>query len=183
MGKNLDYYMNLSYNIEVRFLSEEDGGGVAVCHPELGRLSCHAWGETFDEAMGVLVEIKKGIFQRCLEKSLPIPEPAPDEEDMDYSGKLLLRLPKVMHRAVANMAKESGTSINSAIVLLLTEAMTRRNAMEDTKKALAEFFNGVEWPVQHHIHHQEGKEAEKACSPGTESFEKAFEDDMFTRTA
>ena len=136
MKKNLDYYMRLEYEVSLLRVPEDEGSGFIVWHQELGRASCNGFGKTVKEALDMLTEVKQSIFEDCLEESLPIPEPAGN--DQEYSGKLLLRIPKMMHRAIAEVAKENETSINSAIVQLLTEAMAKHNTMEDTKKALAD---------------------------------------------
>ena len=108
--KNLDYYMNLQYVTEVAELSEEDGGGVVLCHPELGRLSTNAWGEKYEEARGMLNEIKREQFERCLAENLAIPEPK-SEDLREYSGRILLRMPRSLHKAVAEAAEEEGQSM------------------------------------------------------------------------
>lgn len=122
--KNMDYYMNLPYVTEVVELSEEDGGGVVLCHPELGRLSTNAWGETYEEARGMLIEIKRELFERCLAENLPIPEPK-GEDLQEYSGKMLLRMPRSLHKAVAEAAEEEGQSINAYIVGALLKTTER----------------------------------------------------------
>ncbi len=122
--KNLDYYMNLQYVTEVAELSEEDGGGVVLCHPELGRLSTNAWGETYEEARGILIEIKRELFERCLAGNLAIPEPK-SADLQEYSGKILLRMPRSLHKAVSEAAEEEGQSINAYIVGALLKTTER----------------------------------------------------------
>lgn len=122
--KSLDYYMNLPYVTEVAELSEDDGGGIVLCHPELGRLSANAWGETYEEARGMLIEIKRELFERCLAENLPIPEPK-SEDLQEYSGKMLLRMPRSLHKAIAAAAEEEGQSINAYIVGALLKATER----------------------------------------------------------
>ena len=73
--KNIQYYMSLPYITEVVELPEDQGGGILLCHPEIGRYSATAWGKTYKKARSMLNEIKHDIFQRCLDEDLPIPEP------------------------------------------------------------------------------------------------------------
>ena len=124
--------MSLQYKTEIVEVPEGEGGGVILFHPELGVSSANAWGENYEEARATLLEIKQGIFERCLEERVPIPEPA-DETLQGYSGKLLLRMSKMMHQTIAGMAKENGISINACIVQLLTGALVR----EDMKAEIA----------------------------------------------
>lgn len=128
--KNLDYYMNLPYTTEVIELSTEDGGGVVLCHPELGRLSANAWGETYEEARAMLTEIKKGIFERCLSEGLPIPEPK-REDLQEYSGKMLLRMPRSLHKAVTETAEAEGQSINAYIVGSLLKTTENKGIVKE----------------------------------------------------
>ena len=149
MEKNIQYYMSLPYATEVVELPEDQGGGVVLCHPELGRNSANAWGETYEEALSMLIEIKHDIFQRCIDEDLPIPEPA-GKAEQEYSGKLLLRMPKMLHRSIARMAEENSLSINSCLVMLLTRSFTEHN-MEGTvasavKKGLDAFLD--DWPKE-----------------------------------
>lgn len=124
MKKDLQYYMGLLYKTEIVEVPEDEGGGVILCHPELGVSSANAWGESYEEARMTLLEIKQGIFERCLEERVPIPEPA-DETLQEYSGKLLLRMPKMMHQTIARKARANDISINACIVQLLTGALAR----------------------------------------------------------
>ena len=143
--KNTEYYMNLPYITEIAELSEEDGGGVVVCHPELGRLSANAWGETYEEAKAMLIEIKRDIFDRCLAEGLPIPEPK-SEDLQKYSGKILLRMPRSLHKAVAEAAEDEGQSINAYIIGALLK-ITERN--EAVKEILDTLCCPVETTLQH----------------------------------
>jgi len=133
--KNLDYYMNLPYVTEVAELSEEDGGGIILCHPELGRLSANAWGETYEEARRMLIEIKGELFERCLAENLPIPEPK-SEDLQEYSGKMLLRMPRSLHKAVAEAAEDEGQSINAYIVGALLKTTERGEVPKEMLSAI-----------------------------------------------
>lgn len=54
----------------------------------------------------------------------PVPAPLADR---DYSGRLLLRLPKPLHRALALHAAEENVSLNSLAVRLLAEEQARHD--------------------------------------------------------
>lgn len=153
--KDLNYYMGLRYKEEVISLPEEEGGGVVVTIPDLGRASVNAWGESYNEASDVLREIKQEAFKDWLEEGLPIPEPT-REEEVEYSGKILLRMPKGLHRAVAMMASTDGISLNSCINILLSKSLTEHDvcsAIETKIKETMEACWGRVWPEVHHVHH------------------------------
>ncbi len=100
LKKDLEYYMKLNYPFEVTQVSQEEGGGFIITIPALGRASMNAYGETFEEALVLLNEIKRESFARWLNEGLPIPEPAEEAEE-EYSGRFVLRIPKFLHRMLA----------------------------------------------------------------------------------
>jgi predicted RNase H-like HicB family nuclease len=70
MPKDLDYYMQLRYRIEL--IPEEAGSWGAFC-PEL--LGCAGAGATISEALAMLEDAKQGWFASRLAGGHPIPEP------------------------------------------------------------------------------------------------------------
>jgi len=75
---------------------------------------------TFCEEFGQINEMaedaKKSWISSRLEKGLEIPEP----RNEDFSGKILLRLAKSLHRTLSNQAKREGVSLNQHILGLLS---------------------------------------------------------------
>ena len=53
-----------------------------------------------------------------------IPEPAPVEVE-EYSGKFVVRLPRSLHRQLAQRAERENTSLNQLVVMFLSEGMGR----------------------------------------------------------
>lgn len=116
MIKNLDYYMSLPYRIEI--IKEQEEGGYVLHCPELpGCITC---GETVQEGLEMLEDAKKCWFTACLEDGVPIPEPARLE---DYSGQFKLRLPKSLHKQLAQRSSEEGVSMNQYCVYLLSKGL------------------------------------------------------------
>lgn len=114
--KDLDYYMNLAYKVEVT--PEEDGSGFNV---EISLLKgCMAFGETIEDAYQTLVEVKQAWFEIALERGWEIPAP-PMEKVKAYSGKFNVRLPRYLHRELAELAEAESTSLNQLIVALLAK--------------------------------------------------------------
>jgi len=75
MKKNLEYYLNLSYTIEITKIPKDEGGGYSACIPLLGRDAFIADGETVEEALRNLDAVKKENFERMLRQGIPIKEP------------------------------------------------------------------------------------------------------------
>lgn len=113
-NKDLQYYMSLPHRI-VLYPAEE--GGYVVEIPELP--GCLSQGETLEEAMGMIQDAKKCWIEACIELGRPIPEPTSDE----YSGKLNIRIPKSLHRTLAEKAREEKVSLNQYISYQLAQGV------------------------------------------------------------
>lgn len=119
--KDINYYMGLPYKIEI--VPEESEAGFNATVRDLK--GCMAFGETITEAVEALAEIKQAWFELALERGWQIPEPAVIEYP-EYSGKFNVRLPRYLHRELAEMAKQEDTSLNQLVVALLSEGSERR---------------------------------------------------------
>lgn len=88
---------------------------------------CFAAAQTRAEAAAALEDALRTMVRYHLEEGLPIPEPG-----QDYGGKILLRLPKTVHRDADRRAKAEGVSLNqwlgSAIARELGPAATQKAA-------------------------------------------------------
>lgn len=113
MNRDLNYYMNLSYRIEI--VEDKEEGGYAFSCPELpGCLTC---ADTIEHGLEMIEEAKKCWLEACLEDGTPIPEP----NDYDaYSGQFKLRIPKSLHKSLAERSKREGVSMNQYCVYLLS---------------------------------------------------------------
>lgn len=121
MKKDLNYYMSLPYVVELKPILVENGGGFSASIPQLGRYSLLADGDTIEEAVQNLEEIKKERFAEYIQARVTIPEPEKEEED--YSGKFVVRLPKYLHRELALAAKFNDVSLNQFIVSVLASGV------------------------------------------------------------
>lgn len=112
----------MHYPIKV-FYSEEDKGFIAVI-PDLA--GCSAFGETEEEAIRE-VKIAQGLWLKTAKKEgRKIPKPS--SEDV-YSGKILARTPKSLHKALVEKAKEEGVSLNQLVVYLLAKGADKRHQL------------------------------------------------------
>ncbi len=113
MKKTLDYYMKLNYRMEI--VEDRDEGGYVVSFPDLpGCITC---GETIEDAVNNAADAKKAWIEAALEDNVDIKEPTTDE---DYSGQFKLRLPKSLHRSLAENSRREGVSMNQYCVYLLS---------------------------------------------------------------
>jgi antitoxin HicB len=129
MDKQLDYYLNLNYPIEITALSEEENGGYSACIPQLGRNAYVAYGDTIEEAFQNLNLLKRELLESQLKNRSHIPIPVLNNEE-EYSGKFILRVPKELHRSLATTATRNNISLNQYTQYLLTYALTSANYEE-----------------------------------------------------
>ena len=116
MNKDLNYYMSLPYRVEV--VADKDEGGFVLRCPEL--IGCVTAAKTIEEGFRLLEDAKQEWFSACLEDHIAIPEPMGAE---DYSGQFKLRLPKSLHRLLAQRSSEEGVSMNQYCVYLLSKGV------------------------------------------------------------
>lgn len=114
MEKDLEYYASLPYRI-VFYPSPE--GGYAVEIPDLP--GCISQGKTLEEAVEMIEDAKRCWIADALERGEPVPEPSEEK----YSGRILLRTPKSLHRLLAEKAKAEGVSLNQYITYQLARAL------------------------------------------------------------
>jgi len=112
--KDLAYYLGLSY--PVTLVETEDG--VAASIPDLP--GCISQGDTVEEALENIEDAKRGWLETALKQGNEIPLPGHARE---YSGKLLLRMARTLHRALAVRAEKEGVSLNQYINYLLATAL------------------------------------------------------------
>ncbi len=107
----LEKYARMAYPINV--VADEDGGYVVV-YPDLP--GCITQVETLEEIPAMAREILELWVESELELGHSIPPPSYPEE---YSGKFNLRLPRSLHRRLAESAEREGVSLNQYVVSLL----------------------------------------------------------------
>jgi len=111
--KTIDYYLNLPYKLEI--VPDMDEGGFAARYPELP--GCITVGDTLEAAVKNVNDAKIEWITAALEDGNTIPEPSSYD---DYSGQFKLRLPKSLHKLLADRSKEEGVSMNQYCVYLLS---------------------------------------------------------------
>lgn len=111
--KTLDDYMKLNYRMEI--IEDMDEGGFVVSYPELpGCITC---GETVESAVANALDARKAWLEAAIAGGIEIHEPDSLEE---YSGQFKLRIPRSLHRLLAEHSKREGISMNQYCVYLLS---------------------------------------------------------------
>jgi antitoxin HicB len=108
-AKGLDYYLHLRYPITL--YPAEEGGFVAEIRDLPG---CLTQAETATEVFELIEDAKRGWLALALDRGMTIPEPKDD-----YSGRFVVRIPKDLHRQLAETAASDGVSLNQLVLTLL----------------------------------------------------------------
>lgn len=112
--KTLNEYMSMSYKMEI--IEDQDEGGFVISYPDLpGCITC---GETIESAMQNAKDAKREWIRAALEEGIEIYEPDSLE---NYSGQFKLRIPRSLHRSLAEHSQREGNSMNQYCVYLLSK--------------------------------------------------------------
>lgn len=84
---------------------------------------CFAEGKTVEEAWENIHETMKDWMEFAIEKNITIP--LPKTEEKEYSGKIIVRMPKELHKNLAGRAEKEEISLNQFIVYLLSSNLYR----------------------------------------------------------
>ena len=145
MNKTLKYYMNLNYPVEIIKIPEANGGGYQARIPLLGKYAFLGDGDTIEEAIKELEQTKEYLFRKYLEEKIPIPEPEEEDEDKEYSGRFVLRIPKQLHRHLAQESKKNDSTLNQYCLYLLT----RKSYLNTIQEEITEIKNEIKSVFKH----------------------------------
>jgi antitoxin HicB len=136
----IDHYLALNYH--KRLYQDDEGDWIAEVDDLPG---CIADGETPDEAIASSREAMRMWMESRMSSGLDIPEPSIADE---YSGRILLRMPKYIHRMLAIQAQQEGSSLNQFIVSLLSYgcAQIRSNLLQEIPAA-SELAPPMQYPA------------------------------------
>ncbi|HHV56321.1 MAG TPA: type II toxin-antitoxin system HicB family antitoxin [Firmicutes bacterium] len=113
--KDIEYYLALPYKVVLH--PAQEGGYVAEI-PDLP--GCLTQGETIEEAINMIQDAKICWLRSALEDGVEIPEPGQTLDE--YSGRLNIRIPKSLHRTLAERARQERVSLNQYINYQLARA-------------------------------------------------------------
>ncbi len=122
--KSLEEYLALEYPFQV--IASADGGYV-IRFPDLP--GCVSQADDLAEVGDIAEEIRTLWIETEYEAGADIPLPSYSE---DYSGKFNLRLPRSLHRTLAESAGQEGVSLNQYVTMLLA----RRDVQAQVERRL-----------------------------------------------
>lgn len=117
LEKDLEYYTKLPYNIIVEMW--DDGNGLYWVARIVELPHCLIHGDTPQEAIAEIEEIKRDWIKSNLERGLKIPEPIPHK----HSGQIRLRIPPSLHKVLADRAVVEGISLNQYMTAALAKSV------------------------------------------------------------
>ncbi len=126
--KPVEYYLELNYPITI--YRAEEGGFVAEIEDLPG---CLTEGETLEETSQRIEDARKDWIQAAYEDGVEIPLPRTDEE---HSGKFMVRIPKYLHRRLAEKARREGVSLNQYVESILSAGTATRRVLDEIKTEL-----------------------------------------------
>ncbi|HEX6015958.1 MAG TPA: type II toxin-antitoxin system HicB family antitoxin [Geminicoccaceae bacterium] len=115
---------DLGYPFTVRPLSDDEGGGFLIEFPDLP--GCMADGATIEEALREGADALRSWVATMREFGRAVPQPTWDS-DRRYSGRWLMRVPRTLHRRLAERAKLEGVSLNALATAILAEGVGARD--------------------------------------------------------
>jgi antitoxin HicB len=98
---------------------------------------CIATGDTPAEALSALEEAAASWLEAALERGQPIPDPV---DNAGFSGRMVLRLPKRLHKKAARLAQREGISLNQFITAGLAEYVGE-NARRESAGVISVFVS------------------------------------------
>ena len=107
---SVDEYITLPYHIEIIRETDPNVSGWVAWVRELP--GCITQADSFEELEEMITDAMRGWFELALQDGIPIPAPQPEEQ---YSGKFVLRLPRQLHRQLAEEAERQNVSLNQYV--------------------------------------------------------------------
>lgn len=124
--KTFEEYMKMPYKLEI--IPDTDENGFVASYPELpGCITC---GETLDEVVSNALDAKRAWLLAAMEEGIEIAVPETFTESVDsYSGQFKLRIPKSLHKTLAEDSRKEGVSMNQYCVYLLSKNAEREHLL------------------------------------------------------
>jgi antitoxin HicB len=115
--KNIEYYAKLPYTILVE--RWDDGKGVYYVARVAELPHCLIHGDTPEEAIREIEEVKRDWIESNLKRGFKIPEPKPHK----YSGQIRLRISPSLHKLLSHRAEIENVSLNQYMCIALAQSV------------------------------------------------------------
>ena len=99
---------------------------------------CIATGDTAAEALLALEDAAESWIMAALENKQALPRPV--ECDGEFSGKLMVRLPKSLHKKATRISQRDGVSLNQFIMASVAVAVGERQMQHGLVSSVTNYF-------------------------------------------
>lgn len=106
----------LSNNYPIVLVPDSQDGGYAALIPDLP--GCISRGENQEAALRLIEKAKVAWIKAALQKGKPVPLPRET-----FSGKLMIRIPRILHRKLIYAAAKDGVTLNQKIIETLERGL------------------------------------------------------------
>jgi len=127
--KALKYYASLPYTIIIE--PWDDGQGTYYVARVAELPHCMVHGNTPEEAVKEIEQVKLDWIRSSLKRGLKIPEPITRE----YSGQIRLRIPPSIHRLLSYRAELEHVSLNQFMTSTLAQSVGHITVVDKKPKA------------------------------------------------
>ncbi|QCD44777.1 type II toxin-antitoxin system HicB family antitoxin [Campylobacter mucosalis] len=118
--KNLDYYLNLPYKIELKKIPESEGGGWGAFMPELNSVAFfYGDGQTKQEALDELEVAFRISIETLLKDKVKIPEPY----DENKKVRVNVSLSQGLLNSIDSVSKNRSAFLEKAASMALANAL------------------------------------------------------------
>jgi len=100
-----------------------EGSGFVAEHRDLP--GCITQGDTLAEAMDNLAVAKRLWITTAAEHGDEVPQPSTDDR---FGGRVLVRMPRSLHRRLFERAQDEGVSLNQLVVAMLAGSLGQRSS-------------------------------------------------------
>lgn len=126
-----------NYRLKIYPIETSKGVEWAAEYPDVPE--CVGGGYTPEEALSMAKQSLEAYQAYLKEEGNELPK-STKEPDYDYSGRFSLRVPKSLHKRIAETAEAEGVSINS----LITVAVSKYIGQEEAKSEFRKFLNKLD---------------------------------------
>lgn len=122
---NIKKILDLPYT--VKLIKEED-----IFYTEVEEIpGCWSEGATVEEAYSNIRSAMKLWMETAIERNMQIP--IPKTEEKEYSGKIVVRMPKELHKILSQRAEKEEISLNQFMLYLLSSNFYLYDVKHETK--------------------------------------------------
>lgn len=134
-NKQLTRYLTLNYRLQIRKVDKHEKPFFEATTRELDPLTFYGVGDSIQEAVDSLEEVKVTMFAYYLENGIEIPVPE-KEPDRLPSGRFVLRIPPKLHKKLIDLASGQGQSLNNLVTGIIERFITLSAAMSEVRTML-----------------------------------------------